>query len=309
MNDLVSIVVPVYNVEKYLKECVDSLIQQTYSHIEIILVDDGSPDQSPLLCDELAKKDHRIIVIHKANGGLSDARNKGINVSKGQYITFVDSDDYVNANFISSMIEQIKKVQSEICIANVNQDSDTSDVVTHTITREKALKYLSTRSWVLSIACAKLYKKSLFENIHFPVGKLHEDEFVAHRLFSECKTISYTNQSTYFYVRRDESITTRVQPIQSYLDGLEAFLQRTDFYIREKYYTEAFLALHNAYGNFVQAIMHKDRKIISFKVLIKSCNQRFIALIKEKKSCKESIQGIICFIYPSWYKKGKKDLW
>lgn len=138
---LVSIIVPIYKVEPYLRRCVDSIVCQTYTNLEIILVDDGSPDTCPQICDEYANKDKRIVVIHKKNGGLSDARNAGLNSCKGEYISFIDSDDYVDYDFIESLIEPIKKIHMIL-----------SSPTTYPLTKKK-------------VQCICLAKKALFKTI------------------------------------------------------------------------------------------------------------------------------------------------
>ena len=118
MEDLISVVVPIYNVENYIKKCVDSILSQTYKNLEIILVDDGSPDNCPQICDEYAQKDNRIKVIHKENGGLSDARNAGIDISKGKFITFIDSDDYIEKDYVEVLYNSIKENASDMAIGS-----------------------------------------------------------------------------------------------------------------------------------------------------------------------------------------------
>lgn len=118
MNELISVIVPVYNVEKYSERCIESIINQTYKNLEIILVDDGSPDTCPMICDEYAKKDDRIVVIHKENGGLSDARNAGIEIAKGEYFAFIDSDDYISEEFLSKLYMSLKSNSAFMSICN-----------------------------------------------------------------------------------------------------------------------------------------------------------------------------------------------
>lgn len=217
MKNLVSIVVPVYKVERYLDRCVQSLVDQTYRNVEIILVDDGSPDRCPKMCDDWASKDRRIKVIHKQNGGLSDARNVGIAGSNGRFIAFVDSDDYVDKHFIESMYMQIEKSGAQIACVGMQQFSD--NVPAHldlernefvVYSREDAIKALFDDTKFGSYAWNKLYDRKLFDNVKFPQGKLMEDVATTYLLFEQCELISYCPVKVYFYYQRVDSILHKV---------------------------------------------------------------------------------------------------
>jgi len=212
MNELISIIVPVFNVENYIKRCIESLINQTYTNIEIILVDDGSTDKSKDICDEYSKKDKRIIVIHKKNGGLSDARNIGIEASKGNYISFVDSDDYVTNNYVEFLYTLIIDSNSDIAMGKhyivydkriINTGSGNKLLLSPKEALEKILYSddLDVSAW------AKLYKKSLFENIKFPVGRLYEDSATTYKLIDSSKKITFYSVPIYYYIIRKNSIT------------------------------------------------------------------------------------------------------
>ena len=177
---LVSIIVPVYNVEKYLSKCIEILINQTYTNIEILLINDGSTDNSKKICEQFKEKDSRIKLINKENGGLSDARNKGLQEAIGKYIAFVDSDDYVEKNYIETLYSLITKFNSEIAIADFRvikgakkiKEDETKE---YCITPEKAIEEMLYSDFYYISACSKLYKKELFENVEFPKGKMFED--------------------------------------------------------------------------------------------------------------------------------------
>lgn len=212
MEDLISVIVPVYNVEKYLNRCIDSIINQTYKNLEIILVDDGSPDNCGKICDEYAKKDSRIKVIHKENGGLSDARNAGINISIGKYITFVDSDDYLELNFIETLYNLNKKNNTFIAVAPYIINTDKNEIFDRSISndmiltqREALENMLLDRGFTVS-AHSKLYEKALFNNIFFPKGKIFEDSATTYKLILKCDKISYCYNGGYHYYKRSESI-------------------------------------------------------------------------------------------------------
>lgn len=213
-NPLVSVIVPVYNVQAYLERCVNSLIHQTYKNIEIILVDDGSPDNCPQMCDELKQKDKRILVIHKKNGGLSSARNVGMKVSNGQYLSFVDSDDYISNEMIEKMMTAIQATNSEMacCGRYVVYDDGKKDKKfvnpnIQTLTANQALREMLCGTYVGEPAWDKVYKKELFDGIQFPEGEINEDIVIMPLLFGKCKSIVHVPEPLYFYCKNGESIT------------------------------------------------------------------------------------------------------
>lgn len=216
-NDLISIIVPVYNVEKYLPQCINSLINQTYKNLEIILVDDGSLDDSGKICDEFSKRDSRIIVIHKQNNGLSSARNAGLEIARGDYIGFVDSDDWLDENMYEILFKLIKDNDSDISCCRffktANSDEKIPAVDNETIqsfTNIEGLNNFYTDLYVQTVvAWNKLYKRNLFNNVVYPVGKIHEDEGTTYKLFYKANKITYINRPLYYYRSTPNSITTR----------------------------------------------------------------------------------------------------
>ncbi len=214
--DLISVIVPVYNVGEYLCECVDSILSQTYQNLEIILVDDGSTDNCPGLCDEYALKDRRISVVHQVNQGLSAARNRGYEVSSGKYIAFVDADDTVSHTYIETLHKLATKnnAQIAICAYTRNPNELETEAVTedYIITSEKMLKeWHGKRKSIETVAWNKLYNREILECIGnykiFPEGKTHEDIYTSHLFVSFSNTIAITNQKLYFYRRRSKSIS------------------------------------------------------------------------------------------------------
>ena len=240
METLVSVIVPVYKVEKYLNRCVESIVSQKYSNLEIILVDDGSPDGCPRMCDEWAKKDGRIIVIHKENGGLSDARNAGIKKAKGEYLCFVDSDDYIMPTMISDLLIAVKENGVKLAIANfscINEDGkrrfekNQSPIIDGVYEAKELLPlFYQGLGWFYIVAWNKLYHRSLFENLLFPVGKIHEDEYVAAQIIWNAGTIACIKNEEYCYIyQRSGSITSEKQGIK-FENWLEALYLRFEFY-------------------------------------------------------------------------------
>lgn len=229
MQEKVSVIVPVYKVEKYLDRCVQSIINQTYKNLEIILVDDGSPDNCPKMCDDYSKKDNRIIVIHKQNGGLSDARNFGLDIATGDYITFVDSDDFLSINFIEKLVELSKKYNAEIVSCGIQRFKDrlienNEEIKINTYTKNDAIiNSFKTNFYEFVVAWGKLYKKEIFNDLRYPVGKIHEDEFICHRIFDKINKFVTTSEKLYYYYENPNSITGvgyRLKRI-NYLEALE----------------------------------------------------------------------------------------
>ena len=233
MDKKISVIVPIYNVEKYLRQCIDSIINQTYKNLEIILVNDGSPDNCGQICDEYSKYDERIIVIHKKNGGLSDARNAGLDASTGEYISFIDSDDWIDTNMFEIMMNlmEINKADISECGVKYIYDNDNSYEDENTnisiFNREESLNQLVLDN-IRQTVWNKLYKKRIIENIQFKVGKSNEDEFWTYRVLDRINTIVKTEEKLYYYYQREGSIVNSIYSIKK-LDGLEARYERLKF--------------------------------------------------------------------------------
>lgn len=227
---MISVVVPVYNVENYLRKCVDSILSQTYTDYEIILVDDGSKDSSVAICDEYSANNSKIVVIHKENGGLSDARNFGIEAAKGEYITYIDSDDWVHEDFLKNLYTIIKDKNADMAIGGVAFVYE-GEIYTELNEEIKIEEYngldalekmlLGQISQHGSSACGILYRTDLVKKYKFPYRKYHEDDFLTFRYYMDSKVVVSTNQRMYFYLQRENSIMHRTFG-QSFLDELEA---------------------------------------------------------------------------------------
>lgn len=249
-NPLISIILPIYNVENYLHKSIDSVINQTYKNIEIILVDDGSTDNSSKICDEYVSLDPRIKVIHKKNGGLSSARNIGIDNAKGEFIALIDSDDFISINFINELLNLIIKYNVDIAecdIEKVNeidsklfQFSDNSTLTNPIILNNyEALTRIHNDDFSIClrsvIASNKLYRKSLFNNIKYPLNKVHEDEFTTYRLFYKSRKVAFSNKKMYAYLQRQNSIMHTKFSIKR-LDALEAYDSYLNFFFEQNLY-------------------------------------------------------------------------
>ena len=222
-NDkLVSVIVPVYKVEEYLDTCVKSILNQDHTNFELLLVDDGSPDRSGEMCDAWAEKDKRIRVIHKKNGGLSDARNAGIDASKGEFLTFIDSDDYVTPDYISYMLNALLTYDADIAQGNITtfeqklgtigKDRHGADFEYRVFEKDNAIRDYLLYKTHYSNSTVKLFRKTLFENIRFPVGKYSEDEYTTYRLVLRAVRTVCLPKYIYFYYLREGSI------VRTYVD-------------------------------------------------------------------------------------------
>lgn len=208
----ISVIIPMYKVEEYLKKCIESILKQTYANLEIIFVDDGSPDKCGEICEEYKKKDSRIKVIHKENGGLSDARNKGIDVATGKYVTFIDSDDYIEENYIEFLYNLMKKYNADISIGSHkiiynNRIIDKSTYKEFSENSEKVLEKILYDDGVDLSAWGKLYKIELFNEIRFPKGRLYEDSATTYKLIDLANVIAVSSRPIYNYVMRNNSIS------------------------------------------------------------------------------------------------------
>lgn len=215
----ISIIVPVYNVEKFLDICIKSIINQSYRNLEIILVDDGSPDNCPKICDFYAEKDDRVIVIHKTNGGLSDARNSGLHIATGDYFLFVDSDDMIHEQFCEYLVKTAQKYKADIVSCDLlifdnyndieNLNCNCENITEEIFENKKALiEYLQASRFrkIYHGLCMKIYKKELFNNLEFEKGRLHEDVFITYKLLDKSNKTIITNAPYYFYYQNQSSI-------------------------------------------------------------------------------------------------------
>ncbi|WP_407725158.1 glycosyltransferase family 2 protein [Ruminococcus sp. JL13D9] len=240
-NSKITVVVPVYKVEKYIKRCIDSILAQTFTEFELILVDDGSPDNCGKICDEYAEKDNRIHVIHKENGGLSDARNVGIDWafenSNSEWITFIDCDDWIHPRYLEALYDAVKKTGCEISICAYeettgdNPQVDESHLEAEIVNTED---FFCEHNVNAVVAWGKLYKKELFREIRYPVGKLHEDEFTTYKLLFQYENCAFVNQPLYSYFINNAGIT-KVSWTTRRLDAFEAFDNQLSFFKENRF--------------------------------------------------------------------------
>lgn len=258
MTDLISVIVPIYKVEAYLDECVRSIVAQTYPHLEIILVDDGSPDNCGSMCDEWAGKDPRIKVIHKPNGGLSDARNAGLEIASGEYISFIDSDDWIEPDMYAHMHDALLKEGADICACRIaacypDHRQDWGCPAYRVTGPEETLAMLYDDTAYPVSALNKLYRRELWEELRFPVGKICEDAFTTYLLIHSAKRIVQLPEALYCYRIRPESImTSRFSPKR--MDEEEVW--RVNYEFMRKHYPRIYPAAYRFYLEKVNILVH-----------------------------------------------------
>ena len=242
-DEKVSIIVPVYMGAQWLPRCIDSIVGQTNKNLEIILVDDGSPDNSGDICEKYATNDSRIKVVHKDNGGLSDARNAGINEANGNYIMFVDEDDYIHPQMVDIMLQTMLHTEADIVVCDFQAVPDNKEVdYQNIVPREQRICFegqeimnqLYYRNLLTVVAWNKMYKKSVFLQHRYIKGRVHDDESAIHYFLHDCQKIVYINQKLYYYVQREGSITSK-RKWNYYSDAWQAYTERLIFLEKHGY--------------------------------------------------------------------------
>jgi glycosyltransferase involved in cell wall biosynthesis len=292
MCELISIIVPIFKVESYLPKCLDSIINQSYKNLEIILVDDGSPDNCGSICEEYAKKDSRIKVIHKENGGLSDARNSGIEVASGKYIGFVDSDDFIHKDMYKVLYETAKRQSAEIVecqvemayVDNIKFEYEENYIVCvyDNIMASINLKDFNKNNEVM--VWNKLYDSKLFNNIRFPKGKIHEDEFTTYKLFYIANRIATVKTKMYYYRQNPDGIMCSKFNIKRF-DILEAYREQMDFYKENNLqllYDKTLFVFLNILKNYYYLVKHDDELKKYSNDLKKEFNNHYIRFLYTK---------------------------
>ena len=261
----ITVIVPVYKVEPYIHRCVDSILQQSFQDFDLVLVDDGSPDTCPQICDDHATQDGRIVVIHKQNGGLSDARNAGIDWamenSDSEWLAFVDSDDYLHPDYLLTLYETAQREAADLVICDfirvnnqeeiIEKEHSFFDLVTED--KKKLFEILNT-GWRIDMAWNKLYAKPIFNHLRFVFGKIHEDEFAIHHVLWNCQKAAIINCGLYYYRIREHSIMTSESP-HSRLDNMEALIEQYEFSVQH-HLPPRELLVSNAYLSDVMELGH-----------------------------------------------------
>lgn len=278
----VSIIVPVYQVENYIRQCVDSILAQTFTDFELILVDDGSKDQSGKLCDEYAGMDERVKVIHKENGGLSDARNRGMDQMVGNYFMFVDSDDYIGTTMLECLYKSILDEDADIAACNFlyffenDREKDFSTNIKSEVLTGAEIFYnrKNERNYgIWTVAWNKLYKRETFGKVRFRLGKYHEDEFWANEIYQMDIRVVTIPECLYYYRQRNNSIMGK-KSIARDFDILEAFQERIYIYLKEQQYAD------QAYKVLIYSLEYLEES----KRLITNINEKNIFIQAEKRT-------------------------
>ena len=233
----ISVIVPVYNIQMYVSMCLDSILDQVYQDFELIIIDDGSSDQSGPICEQYAQRDSRIRLVHQKNGGLSAARNVGIELATGEYLTFIDGDDIVHPDYLEHLYRGIIQHNADICMCWFRKFDiePVSDKYTYSVKRvltgRDACGYIGcAQDRVSTTACMKLYKTSLWKDIRYPVGRVHEDEAITHKLLYAAKRITELDEELYFYRTTPNSIMNSPFSVKRY-DAITAYYERYQFYL------------------------------------------------------------------------------
>lgn len=298
----VSIVVPVYNVEKYLRKCVESIINQTFSDLEIILVDDGAEDMSGKMCDDFGDKDSRIRVLHKKNGGLSDARNAGLQVATSEYVLFIDSDDYIAPNMVERLYELHMKYNVDMSTCGVynvyssGEKAQYGEIEEFVCGNVEAYAHILVGKKIPGTICNKLMKREKIKDLRFPVGKLYEDAFFTIFLMQNIEKVAVTTEPLYYYFHRVGSITTTPFKKKD-MDVVEAYQQTMDL-VKEKYpkiIREAEFRLIWAYFTVLDRMLLLDnyKKIAEYPEVVRYLKRHTLSVFKSREFYKTRKIGAI----------------
>lgn len=324
MKDKISIIVPVYNVEQYIERCLESIINQTYKNIEIILVDDGSTDKSGIICEKYANRDQRIKVIHQENNGLSSARNKGLDIASGKYIGFVDSDDWISKDMYYILLTIALKYNADIVECGYQKIYDDRNYP-----KNNSIKISEDKIFIMdniealyeemkwgkftSIACNKLYKKNLFSEYRYPVGKTHEDEYLTYQLlYSSTILVSINEIKLYYYLqKRQGAITSRFT--EKNLDIYDAYEEKTLFF-----YNNIRIMYENMLNNFLWLIFYLIYQCEIHNIRCEKINKIYTKTKENKKiyfnssiRLRYKIQLLLLLYFKPgfvWYKKIEESM-
>lgn len=306
-NPLISVIVAVYNAEEWLHRCIDSIINQTYTNLEIILVDDGSVDGSSQICDEYAEKDKRIKIVHKPNGGVSDATNTGLSMAHGDYIGFVDNDDYIVPEMYEELLSAITENNVDMVLCDCTYVDEQGTPISEEVSPIKKTEVIAPCEYLRRLSepqsgyyvtvWNRLYKREILSNIVFPKGRTNEDGYVVHRIIENCNSILVINKSYYFYTQRAASISRNPSPNQ-YFDIIEALIERIRFY-REKGYEQLIPdGMRELYELFMQIrrrYIFRGHKTLSGLRRASKIRREVIAIAKDNKGIMEegSIEKLV----------------
>ena len=295
---LISVLVPVYNTQAFLPACVDSILNQTYSPLEVILVNDGSTDDSAALCDAYAARDSRVRVIHQGNGGLSAARNAGLDAARGDLLAFIDSDDTIHPEMMARLYQALSSSNAQMSVCNYAlvdekgaMDRQGVQAIRDEVLEGKANilhKLEEDGNWYWVVACTKLYRKELFRTLRFPLGKLHEDEFVIHHVLLGCDKVACISNALYYYFQRSDSITGSAYSLRR-LDGAQAQFERAQTLLDNgmppsSAYHACAVGLHVLANSYTRLDVKSPAYQQRYRQLLAQYRQAASRLMKEKLS-------------------------
>ena len=315
MADKISVIVPIYNTEKYLEECIESLLSQSYTELQIILVDDGSKDGSGAICDRFAGTDNRITVIHKENGGLSSARNAGLKAADGEYIAFIDSDDKVDKDYFSLLFAAVnkeEKISFSFCDCTWTRCPKLKKTYDEELLLQdgefgKWLKNPDSREYVLAvIACNKLYRRRFIDGLQFPMGRWHEDEFFTNDVLKRVEKCIFVPKELYYYRENEQSITGSANRLNKrHLDTFDAYTVRIVDSINRN---DKVLATSTAeYGlvklqKYIREIGNGEDTDKELKSTFKKKYREFYFANKKALGTKKKLKGLLFMVFPKFVK-------
>jgi len=316
---VISVVVPVYNQERFLEKCIDSLLGQTYTELEIILVDDGSTDKSGAICDVYAKKDARIKVIHKVNGGLSDARNAGIDIASGDYIAFVDSDDYVAPQMYERMYGALVENQADMVVCNCsfvdgdnrlieNRECQFKDCICTNAEMLNGRVATGENYFLTVVAWNKLMPREVFSDLRYPKGKYHEDEFVFHKMYGGVKKIACISDKLYCYRQVSGTITDSKNVLYR-LDRTEAMYERIKYCLANGYLGNLLFYERTMYYPLEAVAIHRPQKDKTTKGRIRELKKRHKEIVKLLHKTGTVKLSFVLDRYMFWYMPKTRNLW
>lgn len=242
MDKLISVIIPVYNAEQYLDRCLSSILNNTYQNLEVILVDDGSTDDSGIICDRYAEKDSRFIVIHKKNGGTAAARNDALDIAQGDYIAFLDNDDYISPHFYEYMLQAMEETDADVVVAEMTREDNLNILTNQVYSRPSAVDKKDfifgtyTGNWTRNTApWNKIYKRELFSTIRFPLGKGYEDAYTTYQLLFAARSICLLDNILYCWYQNEESYSSKKDKAEKLLYREEAIRLQSEFYTTPDY--------------------------------------------------------------------------
>ena len=312
MEPLISVIVPVYNVEDYLDQCMESIVGQTYPHLEILVVDDGSTDNSGILCDQWAARDERISVIHQPNGGLSAARNTALDVMQGELVMMVDSDDVLHPQCTSVLLKTMRDHNADIAIGEYQPFYDGQTPFTEQGSRQGSTTTYDQHEAILAIlyqhelthsAWGRLYKSSLFDGIRYPVGKFYEDFAIIYPLLLKCDKVVKTDIMIYGYRQREKSILQTFSPKRAAVLDIGEQLEQETLANDKQYARAARSRLLSAYFNIL--LLSNQDKAVDHKALQDRCwkgikRLRYNCLIDNNVRLKNKV-GIVASYMGRWF--------